>query len=65
MFPPYVRFVFLYEGCDFRVEIEESHALCDLVLFLCCILCFMCSGKSLHVMYILPFGMLCLYALLC
>ena len=37
MFPPYVRFVGLYEGCDFRVNsgIEGSHVSCALMLFLC------------------------------
>ena len=53
MFPPYVRFVCLYEG---------SLAFCALMLFLCFILCLVCSGSSLHVECILPFGMLCLSA---
>ena len=53
MFPPYVRFVCLYEG---------SLAFCALMLFLYSILCLMCSGSSLHVECILPFGMLCLSA---
>ena len=35
---------------------------CALMLFLCSILCLMCSGSSLHVECILPFGMLCLSA---
>ena len=39
-----------------------SHAFCALMLFLCLILCLMCSGSSLHVECILPFGMLCLSA---
>ena len=30
------------------------------MLFLCSILCHMCSGISLHVECILPFGLLCL-----
>ena len=34
--------------------------LCALMLFLCSILCLMCSGSSLHVKGILPFGRLCL-----
>ena len=33
-----------------------------MVLFLCSSLCLMCSGSSLHVECILPFGMLCLSA---
>ena len=54
----------LYERCNFRVnsEIERSHASCALMLFLCSILCLMCSGSSLHVECILPFGKLCLSA---
>ena len=53
----HVSFVCWYEGCDFRVnsEIEGSLALCALMLFLCSILCLMCSGSSLHVECILPF----------
>ena len=64
MFPPYVRFVCLYEGCDFRFnsEIEESLLFCALILFMCSILCLMCSGSSLHVGCILHFGVLCLSA---
>ena len=50
---------------EFNSEIEGAHAFCDLLLFLCCILCLMSSGKRLHVMCILTFGMLCLSALLC
>ena len=45
---------------ELNSEIEGSLAFCALMLFLCCILCLMCSGSSLHVVYILPFGMLCL-----
>ena len=40
-------------------EIEGSFAVCALMLFLCSIFCLMCSGSSLHVKCILPFGMLC------
>ena len=40
---------------EFNSEIEGSLALCALMLF-------MCSGSSLHVEGILPFGMLCLSA---
>ena len=32
------------------------------MLFVCSILCRMCSGSSLHVECILPFGILCLSA---
>ena len=45
---------------EFNSEIEGSLAFCALMLFLCYILCLMCSGSSLHVECILPFGMLCL-----
>ena len=47
---------------EFNAEIEGSHAFCALMLFLCSILCLMRSGSSLHVEFILPFGMLCLFA---
>ena len=60
MFHPYVRCVCLYEGCDFRVNSEMDGSLAFYVLML--FLCLMCSGSSLHVEYILPFGMLCLSA---
>ena len=46
----------------FNSEIEGSLACCVLILFPCSILCLMCSGSSLHVEGILPFGMLCLSA---
>ena len=45
---------------EFISEIEGSLSFCALMLFLCSILCLMCSGSSLHVECILPFGMLCL-----
>ena len=48
---------------EFNSEIEGSLAFCALMLFLCSILCLMCSGSSLHVECILPFGMLGLSAL--
>ena len=35
---------------------------CALMLFLCSVLCLMCSGSSLHVECNLPFGMFCLSA---
>ena len=47
---------------EFNSEIEGSLAFCALMLFLCSILCLMCSGRSLHVECILTFGMLCLSA---
>ena len=47
---------------EFNSEIEGSLAFCALMLFLCCILCLMCSGKSMHVECILPFWMLYLSA---
>ena len=47
---------------EFNSEIEGSLACCALMLFLCSILCLMCSGSSLHVECIFPFGMLCLSA---
>ena len=47
---------------EFNSEIEGSLACCALMLFLCYILCLMCSGSSLHVERILPFWMLCLSA---
>ena len=63
MFPPYVKFVCLYEMIsEFNSEIEESLAFCTLMLFLCFILCLMYSRSNLHVECILPFGMLCLSA---
>ena len=34
---------------EFNSEIEGSLAFCALMLFLCSILCLMCSGSSLHV----------------
>ena len=42
---------------EFSSEIEGSLAFRALMLFLCSILCLMCSGSSLHVGCILPFGM--------
>ena len=49
----FLKVMVLFLGC---VEIEGSLAFCALMLFLCYILCLMCSGSSL------PFGMLCLSA---
>ena len=44
---------------EFDSEIEGSLAFCAL-MFWCSIMCLMCSGISLRVKCILPFGMLCL-----
>ena len=43
---------------NFNSDIEKSLAFCALMLFLCSTLCLMCSGSSLHLACILPFGML-------
>ena len=40
-----------------NTEIEGSLAFCALMLFMCSILCHMCSGSSVHVECMLPFGM--------
>ena len=42
---------------EFNSEIEGSLSFGALMLFLCSILCLMCSGSSLHVECILSFGM--------
>ena len=47
---------------EFNSEIVGSLAFCTVMLFLCYILCLMCSGSSLHVECILPFWMLGLSA---
>ena len=47
---------------EYNSDIEGSNASCALMLFLCSILCLICSGSSLHVECILPFVMLCLSA---
>ena len=61
MFLPYSRFVCMKDVIsEFNSEIEGSLAFCALILFLCSILCLMCSGSSIHVVCILLFGMLCL-----
>ena len=46
----------------FKYEIEGSLVFGGLMMFLCSILCLMCSRISWHVECILPFGMLCLSA---
>ena len=53
--------VFVWEMW-FNSEIKGSLAFCALMLFMCYILCFRCSGNSLHVDCILLFGMLYLSA---
>ena len=45
-----------YVISEFNSEIEGSLAFCALMLFLCSMLCLMCSGSSLHVECILPIG---------
>ena len=47
---------------EFNSVIEGSFAFCALMLFLYSILCLICSGRSLHVEYILHFGLLCFSA---
>ena len=47
---------------ELNSEIEGSLAFCALMLFLCSIVCLMCSGSNLHVESILPVWMLCLSA---
>ena len=47
---------------EFNTEIDGSLSLCALMLFMCSILCVMCSGSSLHVECILLSGMLRLSA---
>ena len=42
---------------EFNSEIEGSLACCAPMLFLCSILCLMCSGSSLYVVCILHFVM--------
>ena len=44
---------------SFRSLRTGSQVFALLVLFLCVILHTMCSGKSLKLLYIFPFGMLC------
>ena len=59
MFPPFIRLCVCMRDVisEFNSEIEGSLAFCALMLFLCSILCLMCSGNSLHVVCILPFGL--------
>ena len=48
---------------SFRSLITESQVFALLMLFLCVILHTMSSGKSLQLLCILPFGMLCMSAI--
>ena len=65
MLLPYVLFVFLYVGVisSFRSLRTGSQVFALLMLFLCVLLHTMSSGKSLQLLYIFPFGMLCLSAI--
>ena len=58
---PYVLFVVLYVGSisSFRNLSTGSQVFALLKLFLCVILHTMSSGRSLQLLCILPFGMLC------
>ena len=49
--------------CSFRSLRAGSQVFALLMLFLCVILHTMSSGKSLQLLCILPFGMLCLSAI--
>ena len=51
-----------YMISEFHSEIDGSHASCALMLFLCSILCLICSECSLNMECILHFEMLCLSA---
>ena len=46
VFPPCVRFMYLYMDVisEFNSEIEGSHAFYTMMSWLCSILCLMCSG---------------------
>ena len=61
----YVLSVFLYVGSlsSFRSLRTGSQVFALLILFLCVILHTMSSGKSLQLLCIFPFGMLCLSAI--
>ena len=68
MLLPYVLFVFLYVGMSevissFMRFRAGSQVFALLMLFLCVILHTISSGKSLQLLCILPFGMLCLSAI--
>ena len=58
---------FVYVGSEvissFRMVRTGSQVFARLMLFLCVILHTMWSGKSLQLLCILPFGILCLYAI--
>ena len=61
MFPPYVRFVGLYDDVISEFNSEIYCVLFSDVIS-CYIFCLMCSGSILHVECILTFGMFCLSA---
>ena len=65
MFLPYVLFCMSEVISSFKSLRAGSHVLVLIMLFLCGILHTMWSGKSpqLQLLCILPFGMLCLYAI--
>ena len=65
MFLPYVCLCFCMSEVisSFRSLRTVSQVFALLILFLCVILHTMCSGKSLQLLYIFPFGMLCLSAI--
>ena len=65
VFFPQVLFMFLYVGSypTFKSLCAGSHVFGHLMLFLCVILHTMWLGKSLQLLCILPFGMLCLSAI--
>ena len=65
MLLPYVLFVFCMPELisSFRSLRTGSHVLVLLMLFICVILHTMSSGKSLRLLCIFPFGMLCLSAI--
>ena len=63
---PYVLFVFCMSEVisSFRSLRSGSQVFAPLMLFLCVILHTMSSGKSLQLLCILPFGMVCLSAII-
>ena len=61
---PSICFVCVFVSRNsFRSLRAGSHVFVLLMLFLCVILHTMSSGKSLQLLYILPFGILCLSAI--
>ena len=65
MLLPYVLFVFCMSEVisSFRSLRTGSQVFSLLMLFLCVILHTMSSGKSLQLLCIFPFGMVCLFAI--